>query len=151
MGVREAKNYINGQFKIIGIMIAICIIAYIYSSVDRAVNYVKTDAVVDDIIIDCYVKNNGKKLRDSETKETLFFTCERAKIVASANGLKIKDVYERHNIYYSYKSPVDNSIQKGIEDLGAYPAKRYSVGKKISIYASLNDPAINELGWTEQD
>ncbi len=146
MGVVEVKSYLSGYFKSIVGAIILLVILYMYQSFDRAYNYVKSEAVIDDIIVDCYIKSNGKKLTNKDTGEFLFSPCEHAKKLATANGLLPEDVHERHNIYYSYESPVDDSPQKGKEeDVGAYIVKHYSIGKKISIYASLNDPKISKM------
>jgi hypothetical protein len=85
----------------------------IWISVDTAVNYTKTDAVVTAVEIDCSIQAYKREVVERGSSSRAYMPCDLAPDVAKEFGYSASDIKKRHKVSYRYVSPVDKQAHTG--------------------------------------
>jgi hypothetical protein len=85
-------------------------------TVDRVVNYTKTDGVVTAVETDCFVKGYKKEIVERDTNTRAYVPCAQAPAVAEEFGYSQSNIKQRHQVTYRYVSPVDKQAHIDVYD-----------------------------------
>ena len=101
---------------------------------DLKKNYVKVDATIKEVTVDCYVQNGRSKIVEKNSDELAYMDCAMAPLAAERWGYKESDIHKRAKVTYSYLSPVDRNFYRG-EFVRKDDVEAYKKGASISIFA----------------
>jgi hypothetical protein len=132
------------KLKMYGAMMVIGTVAVGVSQADKTMNYIETDAVVKTAKVDCYIKSGKRFVAEKATNRMAYIDCDMAPYAAKEFGHEESAIKERVQFTYSYKSPVDGSMQSG-----EYEAKdsgtKYRKGTKFKVLAHKDEPGKSRV------
>jgi hypothetical protein len=115
-------------------------------TIDRGMNYTKTEGVITATETDCYVKDHDGEIASRTTNERAYMPCEEAPLVAQSFGYAASDVHYRTKISYDYVSPIDRKTYTGHYDAdNATSADSYKIGERYKVLAHKKEP--NKSQW----
>ena len=97
-------------------------------------NYVRVDAVVTSVNVDCYVKSGNKRIVKKNKDELTYMNCAIAPYAAEKFGFKKTAIKKRAKVKYEYTSPADNDMHDG-EFVKKRDIDKFKEGVNIKIYA----------------
>jgi hypothetical protein len=104
------------------------------SEADKSMNYIPTEATVTSTEIDCFVENSKSKIVEKDTDELAYMDCAMAPLAAAEFGHHERDIQKRIQFKYTFKSPVDGSLQFG-NYTGTGDEVKYKTGTKFEVFA----------------
>jgi hypothetical protein len=117
-------------------------------TIDRGMNYTKTEGVISATETDCYVKANRREIVDKTTNKRAYMPCEEAPLAAEAFGYSASDVRYRTKISFDYVSPVDSKTYTGHYNAdNATSADSYKIGERYKVLAHKNKPSKSQWGY----
>jgi hypothetical protein len=115
-------------------------------TIDRGMNYTKTEGVITATATDCYVEGKDREIVNRTTNKRAYMPCEEAPLAAEAFGYAPSDVHFRTKISYDYVSPIDRKTYSGhYEANNATSADSYKIGARYKILAHKKEP--NKSQW----
>jgi hypothetical protein len=115
-------------------------------TVDSAVNYTKTEAVVTSIETDCFVKAYKRELVEKDTSTRAYMPCEEAPLAAEAFGYSAANIHKRNKITYRYVSPVDKQAHTDIYN-NESDDNSFQVGQVYRILAHKKKADTSQWGF----
>lgn len=132
------------KLKMYGALMVVGAVAVGVSEADKTMNYVPTDAVVKSAKVDCYIKSGKRFVAEKATNKMAYIDCDMAPFAAKEFDHEESAIKERVQITYSYKSPVDGSMQTGeyeSKDSGV----KYRAGTKFKVFAHKEEPGKSRV------
>ena len=128
------------QLTIVGGLGVLVVGTMAFQANDLEKNYLKVDATIKEVKIDCYVENARSKIVEKETDDIAYMDCALAPFAAEKYGYRESDIHKRAQVVYQYKSPVDRNFYRG-EFTRKDDVEAYAKGATINIFAHKEDPS----------
>ncbi len=112
-------------------------LAYVYSQVDRMMNYTQAEAFLTTVKYDCFIKSRKEKIVKKDTNAMAYMDCAEAAQVAEHFGHKKSDIKKRATLAFNYTSPVDHMTHHGEHTKEDVDPQTFAFkeGQTIQIYA----------------
>ena len=102
-------------------------------------NYTRIDAKIKTVSVDCHIENSTGKVVEKGKKSIAHMDCGLAPFVARQNGFTDKDIKQRAQVTYLFRSPVDGNYYTG-DFTRSGDISKYTSGAEIEIYAHKENP-----------
>ncbi len=134
----------SNQLVVIGLVAVGVGVAYGFSMADRSMNYTEVQGKITSSTVDCFIKNSKGKLVEKTSNKMAYMDCKLAPVAAEQFGYSKADVHKRVKFTYSYKSPVDGTMQTGKGERTS-SAEAYRMNASIPVYAHNETPSKSRL------
>ncbi len=110
-----------------------------FQAKDLEENYVKTNATIKTVTVDCYIENSRGKIVEKETDDLAYMDCLMVPFVAEKHGYRESDIHKRAQIEYVYLSPIDDNYYYG-DFTRKNNVDGYTVGAAIQVFTHKTEP-----------